>query len=416
MQRLYSFFLTLLTPLLLLRLFYRGLKNWAYWQRWSERFGWVPYHSQPVIWIHAVSVGEVQAALPLIRHYQQLPNAAPLLVTTTTPTGSCHLQRTCSGLYHYYCPYDLPGSVRRFIRRVKPKMLIILETELWPNLYAQCQQQDIPIILANARLSPRSFQRYQWIKPLITPALQAITVLAAQSQADHDRFLGLGAPAERLTVIGNLKFDLVLDPVMVAQGQQLRQALGVDRPIWIAASTHEGEERLILDVFARIKQDNPDCAVMIAPRHPERFNRVWQLCQQTPYICGRRTQHLPTNTTDIYLADTLGELIVFYAAADIAVVGGSFVAIGGHNPLEPAALGLPIISGPYRFNFQSVYALLAEQQAVCLLEHADELYPQLQDLWQHPDRRQLFGQRAQHTLAQHRGALTRLLALIQPHC
>lgn len=413
---LYSLILTLLAPFIMLRLIGRGWQNPAYWHRWSERWGWVPRNPQPVLWIHAVSVGEVQAAVPLINYCLNHHPHWPLLITTTTPTGSQQLlKQFANRVQHYYLPYDLPWVMRYFIRQVNPRLLIIMETELWPNLYFQCYRQHIPLILANARLSPRSCRGYRRIKALIAPTLQTITTLAAQSPADASRFLELGANPERLQVIGNLKFDLSIDPEHIRQGQQLRQCLGASRPIWIAASTHEAEETLALETLQQLKQYYPDCALIIAPRHAERFDQVWQLCQRWPYQVVRRSQQMPDITTDVYLADTLGELMLLYAAADIAFVGGSFQTIGGHNPLEPAALSRPIISGPHIFNFQTVYQLLVDANAVCLLQQANQLVPQLVELWQNPQRQQQLGQNAQQVVIAHRGALNRLSDLILPH-
>ncbi|OQW96093.1 MAG: 3-deoxy-D-manno-octulosonic acid transferase [Beggiatoa sp. IS2] len=411
---LYTVSLTLALPLILLRLLVRGFRAPAYWQRWGERLGFVPFTLSKCIWVHAVSVGEVQAAIPLIRALQQrFPNHS-VLVTTITPTGSQRVQELFgTTVWHCYLPYDLPLAVSHFLKKVQPQILILMETELWPNLLQACHQRAIPVILANARLSARSMKGYQRVRSLIQAALANITVITAQSVADADRFLALGAQTATVQVTGNIKFDLQLPSDLSAQSHELRQQLGAVRPIWIAASTHEGEEELILDAFAQIKQQFPTVLLILVPRHPERFQRVATLCERRGYLVARRSQDaICTPTVAIYLGDTLGELLLFYAASDIAFVGGSLVPTGGHNMLEPAALGLTVIMGTYVFNFAEISQQLLANKAAVQIANAKQLAQVVLHFLEDHNLRQEIGKKAANFVDNNRGALARLLTII----
>lgn len=411
---LYTTLLTLVFPLIVLRLLWRGLRARGYWQRWRERFGLLPFTLSQCVWIHAVSVGEVQAATPLIRVLQHRFPTYPLLVTTITPTGSHRVQELFGNtVWHCYLPYDFPLALTYFFKKVTPKLLILMETELWPNLLHSCRQRAIPVILANARLSAQSMTGYQQIPRLIADTLANITVIAAQSQTDADRFLALGAKSTAISVIGNIKFDLQCPPDLLARGQELRQHLGLARPIWIAASTHEGEEEIILDAFTHIKQHFPTVLLVLVPRHPERFQRVATLCERYGHLVARRSHDMPcTPATTIYLGDTLGELLLLYAASDVAFVGGSLVPTGGHNMLEPAAVGLPIIMGTHVFNFADISQQLLTHEAAIQVTSAKELAQAVIYLLEDNDLRNTLGQRAAAFVHNNRGALARLLAII----
>ncbi|HYQ72215.1 MAG TPA: lipid IV(A) 3-deoxy-D-manno-octulosonic acid transferase, partial [Gammaproteobacteria bacterium] len=366
MRILYSLLLYLLTPLVLLRLAWRGLRAPAYWRRWPERFGFIePPLGERVIWIHAVSVGEVLAAVPLVRALLEKYPAYSLLVTTVTPTGSAQVAALFgSELAHVYAPYDLPGAVRRFFHRVRPQLAIIMETEIWPNLFHACETRQVPLLLVNARLSARSLAGYLRVKPLVTQTLARLTGMAAQGETDAARFEQLGAPRARITVSGNLKFEQRIPHSLRERAEALRRDWGADRPVWVAASTHQGEDELLLDVHNKLRKRYADCLLVLVPRHPERFQLVAQLCRQRGLETVLRSERRPcTADTAVFVGDSMGELLLFLAAADVAFVGGSLVPHGGHNLLEPAALGLPVVTGPHVFNFTEICKLLLQAGA-----------------------------------------------------
>lgn len=411
----YSLILYLATPLVLLRLSWRGTKNPAYWRRWPERFGWfrAPTLHAP-LWLHAVSVGEAQAAAPLVKALLARYPERSLVVTTTTPTGSQRVRELFGEqVFHVYLPYDLPGAVRRFLRRVRPQLALIMETELWPNLFHHCAAADIPVIIANARLSPRSAAGYGRIRALVKDTLADVSLIAAQGAADAERFRALGAVAERVMVMGNLKFDQAMPADIASQAQALRRQLGATRPVWIAASTHEGEEEQVLDALALLRQTQPDALLLLVPRHPERFPKVAALVQRHGYTLVRRTEgHACTADTDVFLGDTLGELPLFYAAADVAFVAGSLVPVGGHNMLEPAALGIPVLTGPQLFNFVDISAALLAAGAARQVDDSTQLAQVVGELLADAGQRQAMGAAGRQLVADNRGALERLLQQI----
>jgi 3-deoxy-D-manno-octulosonic-acid transferase len=414
MRLIYNGLLYFLLPLALLRLYWRGRHDPGHRQRWRERLGWVPPLPPGSLWIHAVSVGEVRAALPLIRALLDRYPEQPLLVTTTTLTGSRQVRETLGErVRHVYAPYDLPGVVQRFLRRTQPQIAIIMETELWPNLLRQCATAGIPVLIANARLSERSARGYARIPRLTAAMLQDITLIAAQGESDARRFRALGAP--RVEVTGNLKYDLKLPDNLWEQGRQWRRKwLGENRPVWIAASTHGGEDEQILQAFARIRSSWPNLLLTLTPRHPERFDRVAELCREQGFNLVRRSeQHLCTPDTAVFLGDSMGELLLFYAAADLAFVGGSLVPTGGHNVLEPALLGLPVLFGPHMFNFTEASQRLLEAKAAWQVTDASELAVTLDWLLADPEQGRDAGQRGRAVVERHRGSLAALLAHIE---
>ncbi|MCB1766801.1 MAG: lipid IV(A) 3-deoxy-D-manno-octulosonic acid transferase [Candidatus Competibacteraceae bacterium] len=414
MRLIYSGLLYLLLPLALLRLYWRGRHDPGHRQRWRERLGWVPPLSPGSLWIHAVSVGEVRAALPLIRALLDRRPEQPLLVTTTTLTGSHQVKDTLGErVQHVYAPYDLPGVVRRFLRQAQPRQAIIMETELWPNLLRQCATAGIPVLIANARLSERSVRGYARIPRLTASMLQDITLIAAQGEADARRFRSLGAP--RVEVTGNLKYDLKIPDDLREQGRQLRQKwLGENRPVWIAASTHDGEDEQILQAFTRVRSSWPDLLLVLTPRHPERFDSVAALCQEQGFnVIRRSARQACTPDTAVFLGDSMGELLLFYTAADLAFVGGSLVPTGGHNVLEPALLGLPVLFGPCMFNFAEASERLLEAKAAWQITDAGELAVTLDWLLADPQQGRDAGQRGRQVVERHRGALAALLTHIE---
>ncbi|OUD12698.1 3-deoxy-D-manno-octulosonic acid transferase [Thioflexithrix psekupsensis] len=413
----YTLLLHLLLPWILLRLLWRSRLDPEQRQRWQERFGLAPAYpcdGAPTLWIHAVSVGEVQAALPLITALMQHYPSHSLLITTTTLSGSKQLHRVLKNtVRHVYLPYDLPWSMRLFLQRQHPSLLLLIETELWPNLLYQCHAHHIPCFLLSARLSARSARRYGYFGGLTRELLQQLTHIAAQSQADAQRFLALGA--RQVTVTGNLKFDMSIPEHLPEQARLLRAQWG-SRPIWIAASTHEGEETLLLTVHAQLLQQFPQLLLILVPRHPERFDRVAQLCQQKNFAYCRRsqTQSSPCHSdVSVYLADTMGELLLLYHMADIAVIGGSFIEHGGHNPLEPALAQVAIISGCSVFNFAAIYNELQQAQAVIFTKNTSELLSNVILLLSNAALRQQYAQRAYAYVLSQQGALARTLNVIQ---
>ena len=415
MRLLYTALLYLLLPLALARLYWRGRRDPGHHQRWRERFGLIPpLPLTGCLWIHAVSVGEVRAALPLIRALQARDPKLPLLVTTSTLTGSRQVQEAFGEqIHHVYAPYDLPGAVARFLRIVRPRLAIIMETELWPNLLRQCAAAEIPVVIANARLSERSARSYARFSGLTAAMLRDIALIAAQAEADADRFRALGAP--RVQVTGNLKYDLKLPANLSEQGRQLRQAvLGESRPVWIAASTHAGEDEQILEALAALRVRWPELLLLLVPRHPERFDSVAALCRQRGFTLIRRSEHQPcAPDTAVFLGDSMGELLLFYAATDLAFVGGSLVATGGHNVLEPALLALPVLFGPHMFNFTKAGEHLIEADAAWQVADAAQLAVEIDRLLTDPALRRSAGQRGQAVVEQHRGALAGLLSHIE---
>lgn len=413
----YSLLLYLMTPALLCRLLYRGFGARGYWRRWGERLG---YSKQPAlsgsIWIHAVSVGEVQAAAPLIEHYLTQANPRPLVVTTMTPTGSERVQKLFGErVQHVYAPYDLPGAVTRFLRRVQPRMVVIMETEIWPNMITGCFKREIPLVLANARLSERSAGGYRLIPSLIRLTLRRIRLIAAQSEADKQRFISIGARATQITVTGSIKMDANLPASLSEQGAVLRRQLGADRAVWIAASTHAGEEQQILDAYQQIRRQHPQCLLVLAPRHPERANAVAALCRRSGYTVTRRTTYqIGDDIQAIYLLDTLGELRQFFAACDVAYIGGSLAPVGGHNMIEAAALGVAVVFGPHTFNFQEISAQLLQANAARMVKNSAALAGVVSGLLADANLRHQLGENGKHFIEANRGALQRLIKSMAP--
>lgn len=414
MRVLYTVLLYLITPFVLLRLLWRGRELPAYRQRWGERFGFVPRPAQPVaVWVHAVSVGEALAAMPLIRALIARHGPGRIWVTTTTPTGSERVQQQLgTQVLHSYAPYDRPGDVARFLDTVRPAKIVVMETELWPNLLHAAAQRGIALTIANGRLSPRSFKRYGRIRGFTGEMLAKVTRIAAQSEADAERFRWLGAPAERVSTMGNIKFDQALPEAQLAAGARLRQRIGA-RPVWIAASTHEGEDELVLAAHRELLRSDPQALLILVPRHPQRFDAVAALAQAQGFTLQRRSTLGDSDTlaAQVLLGDSMGELFAYFAASDVAFVGGSLIPVGGHNVLEPAALGLPVLFGPHMHNFVQARDLLMEAQAGIQVS-ANYLPESLRVLLHDAKRRAELGEAGRRVVEANRGALQRLLSLI----
>lgn len=401
-RSLYSLLLTLLLPLAFVRLWFKGRTNPDYMQRWGERLGYMPdLPKRPRLWVHAVSVGETVAAAPLIRQWQATHPDWAVLVTTTTPTGAAQVRRLFGDtVEHCYLPFDLPGTMGRFIDRTRPTLGIVIETEIWPNLYANCHKAGIPLLLANARLSERSYSAYRRLRWLIGPTLRQTTLIAARSAEDVQRFVALGAEAPYVHAWGNLKFDLTVPASAYAQAGQWRLWWGEQRPVWIAASTHPEEELQVLTAHRHVLAEQPDALLVLAPRHPERLPAVLVDVEKAGFSALCRSAlaavpHIPSPdtpapaTSQVLVVDTLGELMTFYAACDVAFVGGSLVPVGGHNPLEPLALGKPTVTGPCVFNFDAVYAELTALEGTTTVASARGLGQHVAELLAQPERRAL---------------------------
>ncbi len=413
MRRLYNIISWLILPFAFMRLYYRGRKAPAYRLRWKERLGYAPFELKKCIWIHAVSLGETIAATPLIKQLQQRYPNQPILVTNMTPTGSAQTQKTFSNTVHNcYLPYDVPSCLKRFLRRVNPAMLIIMETELWPNLMHYTSQRNIPIILANARLSARSAKGYGKFRKTTASLLNQFSHIAAQYQADGDRYLALGLNPEKLVITGSIKFDITPAADLESKAQTLKNTWG-NRPVWIAGSTHESEEEIMLAAHRTILKQYPTALLILVPRHPERFATVNTLCNKQGFNTATRSSgELCTPETTLFLGDTLGDLMLLYATADVAFVGGSFIMLGGHNVLEPAALGKPGLTGPNFFNFMDITQKLISAEAVWQVNSADELAQRVSQLFGDADLRQRMGQNGLNLVAQNRGALAKLCQVI----
>ncbi|TVT58064.1 MAG: 3-deoxy-D-manno-octulosonic acid transferase [Sedimenticola thiotaurini] len=417
MRLLYTLILTISLPLVLLRLYWRSLRNPAYRSRILERLGRLPaLAKKEALWIHSVSVGETQAAEPLVKRLQEQFPDLPIVITTTTPTGSDRVKKLFGeSVLHAYFPFDLPFAVRGFLKAIKPKILVMMETEVWPNLLAECERENIPTILANARLSERSAKGYARLGSFARETFGRISLVAAQSPADAERFLGLGVKSDRVRVTGSIKFDVRIPALVNEQAEALRRTWG-GRPVWVAASTREGEEELILAAHGQVLRQMPQALLVLVPRHPERFDKVALLCQRDGFTYARRSaDDLCRSETSVYLGDTMGELILFLSAADVAFVGGSLVPTGGHNVLEPAALGLPVIFGPHMFNFAMVSRMLLAEGAAVEVADVDALTKWIVDWLSDANLRAVYGENALRVVEANRGALDRLFDILQTY-
>ncbi len=404
-------------PFILLRLIWRGFKAPAYWKRWPERFGFTPtLKSQaPLIWVHAVSFGEVEAARPVIKSIQSEYPQHEVLITTMTPTGSHRVKQLYNNnVHHCYLPYDLPWFMKSFLNKTQPVFGIIMETELWPNILRQCHTKAIPTILANARMSERSAKGYQRFAKLTRSILNDLTLIAAQTEQDKQRFIELGADSKHLHSIGNLKYEISLPSGIKEEAQLMRNMWGHDRAVWIAASTHEGEEDIILNAARQVRSEIPNLLLLIVPRHPERFNRVAALSQRKGFNTLRRTESKPCRSDiQVFIVDTMGELPLFYAASDVAFVGGSLVPVGGHNLLEPAALGKAIITGPHYFNFNDITQNFLQAEAAIEVQDSQSLANNVISVLKNNQQQEQMSQAALNLIIRSQGASSRLINLIK---
>jgi 3-deoxy-D-manno-octulosonic-acid transferase len=414
-RTLYTVLFHLGLPLVALRLWLRARKASAYRQRIGERFALgLPAMQQGGIWVHAVSVGESIAAAPMIRALLSRYPQLPITVTCMTPTGSERIKAMFANeprIQHCYLPYDLPWAAGRFLDHVRPVLGVIMETELWPNHIHQCARRGIPVALANARLSERSARGYARFARLTRPMLEEMSWFAVQTETEAQRFRELGARPECVAVTGSIKFDLTIDPQLLTDAAQLReQWQATQRPVWIAASTHAGEDESVLAAHRQLLVSHPDALLILVPRHPERFNSVRDVCVQQGFSTVRRSTAEPvTSATSVLLGDTMGELLFLYALADIAFVGGSLVPNGGHNLLEPAALAKPVLSGPHLFNFLEIAAMLRKASALSEISDGASLAAAVQGLFDQPQRAREMAEAGLEVMKANQGALQRLL-------
>ena len=368
------------------------------------------------IWLHAVSVGEVQAAVPLIRALMEKFPHRHILVTTVTPTGAARVRLLFDdSVEHCYIPFETPNAVTSFFNSVNPQIALIMETEIWPNLYHECGQRDIPLVLVSARISPKSVENYRKFLPLFRETLSHGIVIAAQSEMDAERFRSLGAAEERTRVTGNIKFDIELPDDLESAGAEFRRNNFEDRHVWVAASTHDREEEQVLRAHAIVRERFPDALLILIPRHPERFAAARTLLHKSGFQYLSRTDGQPcTPEVEVFLGDTMGEVPLFYAAANVAFVGGTLVPVGGHNLLEPAALGKPVVTGPHLFNTQDIANKFEKLGASVMVNNAGQLGTAVVDLFTNPATAADIGNRGREIVQQNRGALDRLLQLLAP--
>lgn len=410
---LYTFLLYLALPAIFWRLWRRSRQLPAYKERISERMGYYPFKLHDCIWVHTVSVGETVAAIPLIRALKAKFPGTPILVTTMTPTGAQKVRAAFDKeVKHAYLPYDFPGAMKRFFQAFRPKIGIIVETELWPNLLAVSRAQNVPMCLLNARLSEKSARGYGRIKSLTREMLSTFAAIGAASEADASRLIALGAPSARVTVTGNIKFDMEAPADLIDKSKILRETIGNQRPVWVAASTHAGEEEQVLKAHALLRKTFPNALLILVPRHPDRFEEVAAQVLRSQSIQRRSSKQFVDSETSVYLGDTMGELLLFYGVADAAFVGGSLVATGGHNVLEPAFLGKAILTGPHLFNFTEISGKFIAANAMTIVKNPEELADALTRLFKDPAFMQAQGLQAKAVIDANHGAAKKQLDLI----
>lgn len=416
MYYLYNVLIYLAAPIAILVQLWRGLRDPSYRGSLSERLGFGPPVEGPTIWVHAVSVGEVQASQPLVAELRRRHPGHRILMTTVTPTGAARARLLFGDqVRHRYVPLDLPGAVKRFFDRVQPKLAMILETELWPNLYGECGRRGVPLVLASARISPRSVGKYRRLVPLFRKTLSHGIVIASQSESDAERFRSIGAAPGRTHATGNIKFDFQPPEGIEELGRRWRERNAQGRPVWVAGSTHEGEEAVVLDAHRRVLEKFPDALLVLVPRHPQRFESVRELlAKRGERSANRSTGAAIAPATSVLLGDTMGELMTFYAAADVAFVAGSLVPVGGHNLLEPASVGRPVLTGPHNFNGEEIAQLLMDAGAAIIVSDTEQLAHAVTNLFGDPDLRSVMGAAGKSVLDANRGALDRLLTLVDP--
>ena len=407
----YNIALIVLIPVIFVRYLIKGFRNPAYWKRLGERFGFVKDDVTPgKLWVHAVSVGEVNAAVPLIRKQLDVRGIRSVVVTCATPTGSDQVRMSLAGsVEQFYAPLDLKFVVNRFLARIRPEALVIMETELWPNLLLACQRQGVRIMFANMRVSDRSYQNARRFKALFRHVLHGVGRFCVQTETDAERIASLGVNTDRIEVTGNLKFELDLPKGFDEQARDFRNLWGSHRPVLILGSSHAGEDEMIFGVFRRLRNFYPDLVCIVVPRHPERFEQVYLLAMESGYSVVRRSNwnQSPSQLVDIVVVDTMGELLQFYGASDVAVVGGSFAEAGGHNVLECMAARVPVIFGPDMSNFREISSMVLASGAGKQVQDEEELFMAIREYLGSDEQRKEAVKKGQEVLEANRGALQR---------
>lgn len=414
-RHLYTLIYSLFLPIIIARLWWRGRANPGYRQRVAERFGFLPHRPRPGgLWVHAVSVGETLAAAQFVKQFMEQNPNTPVIITSTTPTGSEQVKRIFGErVFHMYLPYDLPSFINRFIKNIQPGALVIIETELWPNLLASCAKHDLPVVLANARMSEKSARGYAKLPALTRPMLHSLSVVAVQNPTDGRRFIELGLPTGRMKVTGSVKFDVTVPEDCHKQGVALRGQWGADRPVLALASSHPTEDEQLLDIYPALEEAVPGLLLLLIPRHPERFEPVTNAARSRHLRVHRRTNGPASNDSQIYVADTMGEMLNMLAAADVVVMGGSlYSGGGGHNPIEPAALGKATLIGADHINFTSIVNELTDAGAMAACESLSALQEEVICLLNDSNAREAMGQKGLEVVETNRGAVEQLLELI----
>ena len=419
MLNIYRAVLFLALPVVVIRLLFRFFRSRQYVYRLPQRFGFKlnskSSFKEGGIWIHAVSVGEVNAAVPLVKALQRDYPDKDILITTMTPTGSDRVEKNFNDeIHHCYLPYDYPGAVKRFLNTYKIGLAIVMETEIWPNFISECKYRSIPMMYVNVRMSKKSFLGYLKFKKLISPILKKVDNFAVQSVTDSERLVSLGADPDTVSVTGSIKFEIDVPASIQEAAQSVRRDLGWHRPVLIAGSTREGEESQILTAFETIKRDIPDLLLVIVPRHPERFQMVYKQCLRSGYSAVLRTQTTGQvdDDIDIYVGDTMGELSLLITSGDVAYIGGSLVPTGGHNLLEACAAGVPVVFGPHMFNFQEISNLVLEKGAGVQIMNQEELSDVVIKLVNDPILRDQYGSQGRELVEENKGALSKILNLL----
>jgi len=407
----------LLLPYAIGNLIWRGLRYPEYWHRWPERFGFVTRLSGlRTLWVHAVSVGEVRSAAPLVSTLVERYPKHRIVVTTMTPTGSKQVRDLFGDrVSHCYVPYDFPDAVRRFLSRVRPEAAVIAETEFWPNIFAECGRRRIPLLLVNGRVSQASLRGYLRVPNIARAMLGNADLFCAQTRVDAQRLRNLGAAEHLIHVTGNLKFDVEVPARLLEEARALRGQWGLMRPVWIAASTHAGEERKVLEAYALLKRRLPTLLLVLVPRHPERFKAVAALSRRRGFTVALRSRTagtLPVGT-EVLVGDTMGELQRLYAAADVAFIGGSLVPHGGQNLLEACAVDVPVVFGPHMFHFEEISVMALERGAARQVHDVQGLAEAVALYFDQPDLRRAAGSAAHTLVTDNRGALDRTLTLVE---
>ena len=415
----YSFLLVIVSPFFLYSLYKSKPNKPKFRKRWLEHFGFTPKltdSSDHVVWFHTVSVGETIAATPLIKAYHQRYPTHTIIVTTTTSTGAEQAIKIGDFVQHRYMPVDFSWTIRRFITIVKPQKLFIMETELWPNTLTMAAQQHIEVTILNARLSERSFLRYKKFQAVFNLLSNPISQILCQTQADADRFIALGIATRKVQVTGSLKFDIDISPAVIESGNKLRESIGINRPVWVVASTHQGEDDIILSAHKKLLEKREDLLLIIVPRHPERFDQVAQLSEQQDLKIQRRTttkQAIDT-ATQVFIGDTMGEMLTFIGAADVCFMGGSLIGekVGGHNLLEPAALAKPCLTGPSYYNFKLITEQLLAVNACTICNDSEVIVKAVKQLMDDKALRKSAGDAALQIVNTSKGALQKTLNLL----